>query len=1417
MKRFLPLFMALFTVLNASSQNSQNKISLIEGTRYMVAFPMVQASPSEKPMPQPMQLYISSKVKTTVRVETPATINDNARINREYTLQPNEVLKIPISTSYMNGISSSGPESQTRRGYGIYITSKKPISVSTYQAWMGNGELARHLPIDAWGKNYVSMNFYQDRYGTSGQYKYRPSQILIVAAKDNTVVTYTPTWSTEGGSDNPSTPSGVQQTITLEKGETYLIKSKIDENFNKEWVTDLSGTIIQSNKPVGVISGHTKVAIMRYPDVLPPTGVFAAEAHFVRNNVHDAMLPFEMAGTKFVTLPCLYTPTRVVGQGSVEFGIDDDRGDVVRVVALENNTKVLSMRQDGSGLKAERTLKKGESFLATSLEVATYWETDKPALVSHYGKSYAKILPPALRGNKGSSDVIQGHPTVESGMPMMQYVPSVDRWASYGVFTSPEGMDNFLNIVFTTDQVGKIKIDGRSLTSAFGGSTRPIKGTPYSFIRTPIGAGNHVIESESDKIRWAAWTYGSLDGLQQGRAYGTPIAIDLAIPCDDSLAIEDEIICGNVEGNVKLLPENSTCAKFFAFIVEDASNYDLEADIDNLTEYTVFPFKLKVLDKKLPAYAKIRVITRSGNWIEKEFKYDGISLLFDPQEVNFGTRALGETTCRNVTVTNNGTTPITLDKLFFAKTEFKVTPSTLTLQPSESKTIEVCGTVTTPITVTDTMGITTNCVDLTYLPVQIRGDEPIFYAGDQNWGTIPKSSTQTKQVELINAGKSDIIVTDYKPRGDAHFTNTTLIKSLPLTLKPGQRFKYDVDYSPNGETGVNHSLRIDYVVNAEKEKLYSDLQGAGSDAQLSITPLTWTERVIDGYQTLKGITTYSGKVLIQNLGNVPSIITSVQMIGPDANYFTVKTTLTTFNSIPPGKSEEVEMFFTPTELPARASERKYLANIFVRYTVSGEERTAQTTFEGTALQPQVVLTDQDWGSHRVNTRTTLPITISNTSKWSSSPLTGNAGGTMDLIIDSIQIDDNTPFVWTQTNTKTIVFNPPMVINSSNMGIVYVDFVPTTSGNFTAKYRLYGNVLDTNFANLTGETPGESRLNPLRMLSWYSVPTTGAVTGVISYPTIIRFKEFRGNDYLQFNVAPGETLGNIPVQAGVPFTFNVEFTPNAVTVGGLKQGQNLNGRLPYRDTEFITEIVFEEIGTGNELKGYIIGDGKYLETTLRIVAAKEVPVGSTGDVLFNLEPTPESIDSGNVESSRLRIRFENGLMSPDVLNKNDFLGVSTISETKSINMMEFDLVYPQPQKDGYVGKKTFEAMLFAQPYSNVSGDYYTIDKDGKIASQYVVVNVIPDVFTIEKVCAGNLRLVGLGGNYKSIVKNDVVQVTIGIDAPLSIDIINELGQKTNIFNEYLSKGTYEFTIPFKGHFWLRVSQGNWTETLPIFIN
>jgi hypothetical protein len=381
--------------------------------------------------------------------------------------------------------------------------------------------------------------------------------------------------------------------------------------------------------------------------------------------------------------------------------------------------------------------------------------------------------------------------------------------------------------------------------------------------------------------------------------------------------------------------------------------------------------------------------------------------------------------------------------------------------------------------------------------------------------------------------------------------------------------------------------------------------------------------------------------------------------------------------------------------------------------------------------------------------------------------------------------------------------------------LFVDFSPKKPGVYKTTYKLYGNVLDTNFASLQGETPGENKVQPLHLLTWIGTTTNGTVNGEAAYETILRFKEFRGGDYLLFNSAQGQSLLPFRVDAGKPFTFNVEFTPDKVTKGGLKTGQNLQGRLPYQDNKFSTQIVFED-ASGNELVGDVTGDGKYLETTLKIVADKGVDVNSIAKTSFWLEPKPESIDSGNVESARLRVKFENTVVNPTVLSPIAFPSATWVNEKTSIGMVEIDLVTP-PQVDGYLGTKEFQTLLSEKTFTDVTGDYYTVDLNGKVGSPYVVVNVIPDVITVKQVCASTTRLVKLGGTYGVRVVNGGIEVSVGIDAPLSVTSVNELGQQYPIFDGNVNRGTYTFPLTNKGLQWIVVRQGDWLETVGVYVN
>ena len=135
---------------------------------------------------------------------------------------------------------------------------------------------------------------------------------------------------------------------------------------------------------------------------------------------------------------------------------------------------------------------------------------------------------------------------------------------------------------------------------------------------------------------------------------------------------------------------------------------------------------------------------------------------------------------------------------------------------------------------------------------------------------------------------------------------------------------------------------------------------------------------------------------------------------------------------------------------------------------------------------------------------------------------------------------------------------------------------------------------------------------------------------------------------------------------------------------------------------------------------------------------------------------------------------------------------------------------------FLPEKEFQTLLNDKPSTEVTGEYYTVDLNGKVGSPYVVVNVIPDEITVVPVCANTTRLVKLGGAFGIVMKNNIVEVSAGIDAPLTLTSVNELGQQEVIFSGFVKKGTYNFQVKSKGLQWIVVRQGDWVETMGIYV-
>jgi hypothetical protein len=228
-----------------------------------------------------LSLYISSPVGVTGTVTIPGFGITNA-----FTVAPGGLTNIDIDPSLMMFYYD------LVETYGIHITANQPVSVYALDyAWADSASFTCY-PTTLLGTNYCVLA----RPSLAGG----SSELGIVATADDTTVTIMPSQTAD-----LDTSSGTNAyTKTLQQGQTYQIQSSDDTD-------DVTGTLITSDKPVGVFAGADFAHV---PD-----------ANTAANNpLMQEQLPVNLWGTNVVSLS-------FAGR---------ENGDSYRVLAANNNTVI---------------------------------------------------------------------------------------------------------------------------------------------------------------------------------------------------------------------------------------------------------------------------------------------------------------------------------------------------------------------------------------------------------------------------------------------------------------------------------------------------------------------------------------------------------------------------------------------------------------------------------------------------------------------------------------------------------------------------------------------------------------------------------------------------------------------------------------------------------------------------------------------------------------------------------------------------------------------------------------------------------------------------------------------------------------------------------------------------------------------
>lgn len=398
------------------------KMKESEGTEFWLCFmrnyrEVAAAEPSD---PLTLQLFFTSNENARVRVEI-----EGISYQRTINVRGGTVATLIVDEhAQLNAVA-------TPQQLAVHVTSDAPITVYGLNRRYQTTDTYLALPVSVLGKEYRAVcysNLSQDLV----------SQIAVVATEDNTVLSITPRCGVIGGYAADQT-----YTMRMQKGEAYQIVA----NAQSPASGDLTGTLIRSNNPISVFSGHSCAYV--------PAGIQAC------NHLVEQLPPVSAWGKQFY-----------VGmlKGRSRY--------TVRIVAHEPKTKVF----EDSKLVA--VLSAGDFYEMVNVRQHLQVTADKPILVAQYSQGFK------------NGDSI-GDPMMILVSPTQQFVKK------YRVATPVNGLwDHFLNLIVPTDRISTIRLDGAAIAP---GKFETFGMSRFSVAQINVGFGTHVV---TGSVPFGLYSYG---------------------------------------------------------------------------------------------------------------------------------------------------------------------------------------------------------------------------------------------------------------------------------------------------------------------------------------------------------------------------------------------------------------------------------------------------------------------------------------------------------------------------------------------------------------------------------------------------------------------------------------------------------------------------------------------------------------------------------------------------------------------------------------------------------------------------------------------------------------------------------------------------------------------------------------------
>jgi hypothetical protein len=751
----------------------------------------------------------------------------------------------------MSGDVTKRNNSETICNISFRITTDNSVLVYGHSQAVTTSESFNVLPVPALGQEYLIMS-YNSKYSEPNIYgdQSTPSQFAIVAAEDGTNVTITPKTATEYNDLNV-------QKITLQKGEVYLVQSKITI---KTQNTDLTGSEVKSDKPIAVFAGHQRAAV---PFSLP----FSAS----RDMLIEQLPPLESWSNEVLVAPF---PQPSIIQNTTT-------NDLFRIMAGFNNSEIFI---DGV---LQTTLNRGE-FIEIELTKAFKVTSNSSILVCAYKRSSQ---------TNGS--------LTSKGDPLMQIVPSIGQYGNNYRFIAIQayqynGFDyesvyseHYITIIVPETAYKQVNLDGNIINPA---TFTKIQGTNYYYALKQISVGIHEIYA-TDNFGLFVCGYG------YANSYGFFSGVIVKRDDFEPPVLQSKVDCFEAIGNVT----DKKVAKIFSQVNSEINS---NLNIDPFTPYAKdVKFKVSLINKYLDGSVRVVAEDSARQKSFTDISIPGFTVALENLSnypdasvipVVSDTSTNNQIICKDFRLINYGKYPQSITSNLFKmnKLEFSTDlPIQFDLQPNQTIPFRVCFQTDASDQFIDTLRIENSCGQRDLLALDFASLK------DENPPKLAKKSDPCNH--YIELGFSDSLKTD---RGiskiivdkaeNISFAKIALFRKYAVYSATVQDFYKDSYYS------------IRAVDSAGFETVFTDsipgftIEFFGSN----ITSVDSTKSEFDFSHKLIGIQ-FCDSVKIRNYGDFTFAVNDLYM--SDNVWFSTPLAQLPFE-LKPGETKQIYICFRPS-------------------------------------------------------------------------------------------------------------------------------------------------------------------------------------------------------------------------------------------------------------------------------------------------------------------------------------------------------------------------------------------------------------------------------------------------------------------------------------------------------------------------